>query len=94
MKSIVLLTVSSGQVNQVHERLGQLQTVLECCRPFGRYDAAAIVQAESLEELWQILTLHIRPICGVLEIFPCLIEEGRSLNNPPEHVREFASNAC
>jgi hypothetical protein len=66
-----------------------MHTVLECCTSFGRYDEAAVIQAESLEELWQIITSQIRPICGVLDIFPCLIEDGRSLKNPPKHVQEF-----
>ena len=94
MKSIVLLKIRSGQVNDVHNRLRQLQTVLECCVSFGRYDEAAIIQAESLEELWQVITSQIRTICGVLEIFPCLIEEDKSLKNPPEHIQEFAQISC
>ena len=89
MKSIVLLKIRLGQANEVHSRLRQLRTVLECSTPFGRYDEAAIIQAESLEGLWQIITTQIRTICGVIEIFPCLIEEGRSLKNPPLHVKEF-----
>lgn len=56
---------------------------------YGRYDEAAIIQAETLEELWQIIASEIKSISGVVEIFPCMIEEGRSLKNPPEHVKEF-----
>ncbi len=57
MKSIVLLKIRPGQVTEVHNRLRQLQTVLECCTSFGCYDEAAIIQGESLEELWRILHL-------------------------------------
>ena len=94
MKSIVLLKIRSGQANEVHNRLGQMQTVLECCTSFGRYDEAAIIQAESLEELRQIITSQIRSISGIVDIFPCLIEEGRSLKDPPEHVQEFVQIGC
>jgi DNA-binding Lrp family transcriptional regulator len=94
MKSIVLFKIRSGQANEVHNRLGQLQTVLECYTSFGRYDEAAIIQAENLEELWQIITCQIRSICGGVDVFPCLIEEGRSLKNPPEHVQEFIQISC
>ncbi len=89
MKSIVLLKIRPGQVTEVHNRLRQLQTVLECCTSFGCYDEAAIIQGESLEELWRILTSQIRPICGVIETFPCLIDDVGSLKDPPEYVREF-----
>jgi hypothetical protein len=89
MKSIVLLTTKPNRVNEVHNNLRQLQPVLECCTSFGRYDEAAIIWGESLEELWQILASQIRPMCGVAEVFPCLIEDDRSLMDPPQHVREF-----
>jgi DNA-binding Lrp family transcriptional regulator len=94
MKSIVLLKIRLGQANDVHNRLRQLQTVVECSTKFGRYDEAAIIQAESLEELWQIITSQIRTISGVIEIFPCMIEEGRSLKNPPDHIQEFINISC
>ena len=89
MKSIVLLRIRSGQANDVHNRLGQLRSAVECCTSFGRYDEAAVIQAESLEELWQIITSQIKSICGVVEIFPCLIEDGRSLKDLPQHIEEF-----
>ena len=89
VKSIVLLKVARGQVDEVDGMLRHLRTVLECCMPFGRYDEAALIQGESLEELWQILCLQIKPVSGVLEVFPCLIPEDKSLTDPPEHLREF-----
>ena len=89
MKSIVLLKIRPGQVNEAHNKLRQLQTVLECCISYGQYDEAAVIRAETLEELWQIIKFQIKPICGVVDIFPCLIEEDRSLKNPPQHVRDF-----
>jgi hypothetical protein len=67
-----------------------MQTVKEWRSSFGRYEAAAMVQADSLEELWQLLEYDIRPIHGVVGIFPCLIPDERSLVDPPDHVREFA----
>ena len=66
-----------------------MQTVKEWQTSYGRYEAAAMVQGDSLEDLWQILTCQIGPICGVVGAFPCLIPDEWSLENPPEHVREF-----
>jgi hypothetical protein len=93
MKAIVLLRVTRGEVERVYYGLRRLETVSECCMSYGRYDAAAITQAESLEELWQIIDGQIAELRGVTGAFPCLLEEEASLRNPPEHVREFVSIA-
>ena len=89
MKAIVLLKITSGEANNVNNTLKEQKTVLECCAPFGRYDAAAIIQAESLEDIWQIITSRIRKTSGVIETFPCLIEDDKSLENLPDFMREF-----
>ncbi len=91
MKAIVLLKITSGKVDEVYNTLKTLKAVLESCMPFGRYDAAAVIQAENLEELWQIISSQIKPIDGIVGTFPCLIEEDKSLENPPEHVQEFVT---
>ncbi len=91
MKAIVLLKITSGEVDEAYYRLKKLNVVSECCMPFGRYNAAAVTQAESLEELWQIVSCQIGGICGVIETFPCLIQEDMSLSNPPQHVQDFVA---
>ena len=91
MKAIVLLKITSGEMDEAFYQLKKLNIVTECCKPFGRYDAAAMTQAESLEELWQIVSCQIGGICGVIETFPCLIQEDMSLNHLPQHVQDFAA---
>lgn len=90
MKSIVLLKTKSGEANAVHERLKRLSVVSECCTPFGRYDAAAMIEGESLEELWEIVQVEVNFVRGVVSSLPCLIEDNQSLRNPPEHLKELA----
>jgi hypothetical protein len=90
MKSIVLLRTQSGEATAVHERLKRLSVVTECCMPFGRYDAAAMIEAESLEDLWQIVRVELSLVRGVVATLPCLIEDDRSLKNPPDHLKELA----
>ena len=90
MKSIVLLKTKSGEANAVHERLKRLSVVSECCTPFGRYDAAAMIEGESLEELWEIVRVEVNMVRGVVFSLPCLIEDTQSLRNPPEHLKELA----
>ena len=90
MRSIVLLTTKSGEASAVHERLKRLSVVSECCTQFGRYDAAAMIEGESLEELWEIVRVELNLVRGVTGCFPCLIEDSHSLRNPPEHLKDFA----
>ena len=90
MKSIVLLNTRSGEASAVHERLKRLSVVSECCTPFGRYDAAAVIEGESLEDLWRIVKIELNLVRGVVSSYPCLIEDDRSLKNPPEHLKELA----
>lgn len=88
MKAIVLLKITSGEVREVNNCLKQLERVLGSCMTFGRYDAMAIIQGESLEEIRQIILSEIQPISGVIETLPCLIVEETSLKSS-EHLQEF-----
>ena len=90
MKAIVLLKTESGEGKAVHERLKRLSVVSECCTPFGRYDAAAMIEGESLEELWNIVRVELNQVRGVVESFPCLVDDDKSLRNPPDHLKELA----
>ncbi len=90
MKSIVLLQTGQGEAGAVLERLKRLSVVSECCTPFGRYDAAALIEAETLEDLWQIIRVELNRVRGVEGCLPCLIADEMSLRNPPEHVKELA----
>jgi hypothetical protein len=90
MKSIVLLQTGPGEAGAVLERLKRLSVVSECCTPFGRYDVAATIEGETLEDLWQIIRVELNLVRGVEGCLPCLITDGMSLRNPPEHVKELA----
>ncbi len=90
MKSIVLPRTEAGEAPAVHERLRRLSVVSECCTPFGRYDAAALIEGESLEELWEIVRVELNMVRGVVESLPCLVDEDHSLRNPPDHLKELA----
>jgi hypothetical protein len=90
MKSIVLLKTGSGEASAVHERLKRLSVVSARCTPFGPYDVSALIEGETLEELWQIVRVELNLMRGVVESFPCLIKDDCSLRNLPEHLKEFA----
>ncbi len=78
MKALVLLKITSGEVKEACSALQKLKSVVESWALFGRYDAVAIIQAENLEEIGQIVASEIQPISGVVETVPCLIVEHAS----------------
>ena len=90
MKSVVLITTAPGEAKEVYERLKRLSVVHECCTPFGRYDVAAMIEGETLEDLWQTVQTELNCVRGVVSTFPCLVEDDRSLHTPPEHLKELA----
>jgi hypothetical protein len=79
-----------GGVLEVYARLKEVQEAKDCRMGFGRYEAAAMDQAASLEDLWHVLICQIVPMRGVVGIFPCLVLDDQSLESLPEHVLEFA----
>ncbi|MCC7129475.1 MAG: hypothetical protein IT297_03660 [Anaerolineae bacterium] len=54
--------------------------MIESCMVYGRYDAMAVIEANSLEEIRKIIFLEIQPIPGVIETMPCLMVEEDEFN--------------
>ena len=72
MKAYVLINVKMGRVREVVKNLKRSEKVVEASMTFGPYDAVAIVQVDSLDELGTLLSNVIQPIPGVLETLTCL----------------------
>ena len=72
MKAYVLINVKMGRVREVVKNLKRSEKVLEATMTFGPYDAVALVQFETLDELGTMLANVIQPIPGVLETLTCL----------------------
>jgi DNA-binding Lrp family transcriptional regulator len=88
MKAIILLKITSGEVRGAYHCLKRLERVSECCMTFGRYDAAAIINADSLEEIRNIIISDIQPIPGVTETLTSLVVEDAFLDDP-ERQKDF-----
>ena len=65
VNAIVLLNVERDKVNDVAERLAEMQGVSEVYSVAGRYDLAAIVRVKDNDELAKVVTDHIRSIPGI-----------------------------
>lgn len=63
--ALVLLNVDRGQVNEVAERLVEIDGVAEVHSVAGRYDLAVILRTRTNEQLADLVTDHIRQIDGI-----------------------------
>ena len=63
--AIVLLTVSRGKVNEVAERLVDIDGVSEVHSVAGRYDLVAILRVKNNEDLADIVTERIQALDGI-----------------------------
>ena len=75
MKAYVLIKVRTGDLREALRHLKSVQGVIEANMTFGPFDAVAIVQADSVNHLGQIIAMGIQPIPGILETLTCLAVE-------------------
>ena len=75
MKAYVLIVVHTGEIQEVVHQLRRVESVIETSMTFGPYDAIAVVEAEDIKGIGDILISKIQPIPGVLETLTCLAME-------------------
>lgn len=75
MKAYVLINVRPGGVREVVRDLHRIEGVLEANMTFGPYDVVAVVQANDINHLGNILAANIQPISGIIETLTCLAVE-------------------
>jgi DNA-binding Lrp family transcriptional regulator len=75
MKAYVLINIRTGELRDVVRQLKRIEQVREANMTFGPYDAVAIVEANDVNDLGQILASAIQPIPGVEETLTCLAVE-------------------
>ncbi len=73
MKAYMLITIHTGQIEQVVEHLRRVDGVVEANMAFGPYDTVAVVEAEDIKALGKIMATQIQPIPGVLDTLTCLV---------------------
>lgn len=72
MKAYILINVHTGQIAEVLSHLKRIEGVLDANMTFGPYDVVAIVQANDLQSLGNMLAHSVQPIPGVEETLTCL----------------------
>lgn len=73
MKAYVLIKVRTGSVLEVVRNLRRLDGVVEAHMTFGPYDVVAMITADNVGELGNVLATNVQPIPGILETMTCLI---------------------
>ena len=92
MKAIVLVKFTSLETRDGYRKLKRLKSVTESYMVYGRFDAVAMIQANTLEEVRHILLSEIQPIPGVIETMPCLILEDENQSEPGQSPIMINSN--
>jgi DNA-binding Lrp family transcriptional regulator len=65
VNAIVLINTARGAVNDVAEKLVDLDGISEVHSVAGRYDLAVIIRVKDNEDLAALVTDHIRKIEGI-----------------------------
>ena len=71
-KAYVLIETQVGKTKQVVEAIGRLQGVVSVDSVTGPYDAIAIVQGETLNDIGELIVSKVHPIAGISRTVTCL----------------------
>ena len=75
VKSYVLTNVSMGEVSNTLEELKAFPEVKSAVAITGPYDIVAVVEAEDVSSLGQLVTRNIQGIKGVRRTITCIVIE-------------------
>ena len=71
-KAFVLIETAVGRTREVSTRLGEIEGVKSVDAVTGPYDIIAVIEAESLNDIGDIVTGKIHPITGISRTVTCL----------------------
>jgi DNA-binding Lrp family transcriptional regulator len=71
-KAYVLIETQVGKTKQVVEAIGRLQGVVSVDSVTGSYDAIAIVQGETLNDIGELIVSKVHPVAGISRTVTCL----------------------
>ncbi len=71
-KAFVLIETTVGRTNEVATALGQLKGVKSVNAVTGPYDVIAVIEAETLNDIGDVVTGKIHPIAGISRTVTCL----------------------
>lgn len=75
MKAYILIHIRTGEIREVVRQLRRVEGVTEASMTFGPYDAVAVVEAQDVKTIGDIMATAIQPIPGVIDTLTCLAVE-------------------
>ena len=75
-KAYVLIETQVGKTKDVVETIRGVEGVLSVDAVTGPYDAIAVVQGETLNEIGDLITAKVHPISGSSRTVTCLVFKG------------------
>ena len=75
MKAIVLIKARTGEVKETANFIRKLKAAREAYVTFGPFDIIAILEADRLTDIGEIVACEIQPIPGVEQTLTCLAVE-------------------
>jgi DNA-binding Lrp family transcriptional regulator len=71
-RAFVLIEIAVGKTREVADNIRQIEGVKSVDSVTGPYDVIAIVEAETLNEIGELVTGKIHPIAGISRTVTCL----------------------
>ena len=71
-KAYVLIEAQVGKTKQVVEGIRKLQGVVSVDTVTGPYDAIAIIQRETLNDIGELIVSKVHPVAGISRTVTCL----------------------
>ncbi|MDH5364427.1 MAG: Lrp/AsnC ligand binding domain-containing protein, partial [Dehalococcoidia bacterium] len=72
-KAYVLIETQVGKTKDVVEAIRGVEGVISVDAVTGPYDAIAVVQGETLNEIGDLITAKVHPISGISRTVTCLV---------------------
>ena len=75
MKAYILIKIRAGEVKEVVRQMRKIDRIVEANMTFGPYDAVAVIDAEDISSIGNLIASVIQPIPGVEQTLTCLAVE-------------------
>jgi len=72
-KAYVLIEAQVGKVQKVVEAIRKLEGVASVDAVTGPYDAIAVIQRETLNDIGVLITAMVHPVAGISRTVTCLV---------------------
>ena len=72
MKAYVLIETQVGKTKEVVEAIRKLQGVVSVDVVTGPYDAIAIMQTETLQDIGELIVTKLHPLAGISRTVSCI----------------------